>query len=33
MLSEIGLTVNRYAGSIFGVLKLKDGISPVLRKR
>jgi IS30 family transposase len=32
-LSEIGLTVDRYAGSIFGVLKLKGGISPVQRKR
>lgn len=32
-LSEIGLTVDRHAGSIFGVLKLKGGISPVQRKR
>ncbi|WP_223866686.1 hypothetical protein [Candidatus Enterovibrio escicola] len=31
-LSEIGLTVDRHAGSIFGVLKLKGGISPVQRK-
>jgi IS30 family transposase len=32
-LSEIGLTVDRHAGSIFGVLKLNGGISPVQRKR
>jgi len=32
-LSELGLTVDRHAGSIFGVLKLKEGISPVQRKR
>jgi len=32
-LSEIGLTVDRHAGSIFGVLKLNVGISPVQRKR
>jgi IS30 family transposase len=32
-LSEIGLTVDRHAGSIFGVLKLKGGISPMQRKR
>mgnify|MGYP000208563008 CR=1 FL=1 len=32
-LSEIGLTVDKHAGSIFGVLKLKGGISPVQRKR
>jgi len=32
-LSEIGLTVDRLAGSIFGVLKLKGGISPMQRKR
>jgi len=32
-LSEIGLTLDRHAGSIFGVLKLKGGISPVQRKR
>lgn len=32
-LSEIGLTVDRHAGSIFGVLKLKGGISPVQPKR
>jgi len=32
-LSELGLTVDRHAGSIFGVLKLKGGISPVERKR
>ena len=32
-LSEIGLTVDRHAGSIFGVLKLKGGISLVQRKR
>lgn len=32
-LSGIGLTVDRHAGSIFGVLKLKGGISPVQRKR
>jgi len=32
-LSEIGLTVDRHAGSIFGVLKLKGGISPVQQKR
>ena len=28
-LSEIGLTLDRHAGPIFGVLKLKGGISPV----
>ena len=27
-LSEIGLTVDRHAGSIFGVLKLKGGYHP-----
>ena len=32
-LSEIGLTVDRHAGSIFGVLKPNGGISPVQRKR
>jgi hypothetical protein len=32
-LSEIGLTVYRHAGSIFGVLKANGGISPVQRKR
>ncbi len=32
-LSEIGLTVDRHAGSIFGVLKLNAGISPMHRKR
>lgn len=32
-LSEIGLMVDRHAGSIFGVLKLQGGISPVQRKR
>ncbi|WP_457934204.1 IS30 family transposase [Pseudoalteromonas sp. SCSIO 43210] len=32
-LSEIGLRLDRHAGSIFGVLKLKGGISPVQRKR
>ena len=32
-LSEIGLTVDRHAGSIFGVLKLNGGISPMHRKR
>jgi len=32
-LSEIGLTFDRHAGSIFGVLKLKGGISPMQRKR
>ena len=32
-LSEIGLTVDRHAGSIFGVLKLNGGMSPVQRKR
>ena len=32
-LSEIGLALDRHAGSIFDVCKLKGGISPVQRKR
>ena len=32
-LSEIGLTVDRRAGSIFGILKLKCGISPFQIRR